>query len=674
MGRKESQYYAYQPLRQRRRTTTIRFLILALAVGIAYTTYVSLVLPARNTPTAQKVPVAVTKIKEVVQEVVKGAPAVTQASQRHRSRVKQATVPVLDNEGGHPTPSKGALDQVSLADYDQPNDRQTSEWTPAARVETSKQQQQSAREQIINPKAKPEDHARFEASLKRVVSMLPDEIHIREMLRPVEGTGKEKLREMGLRARAYKLFFEAWETLHLVTNRESVYIRDDLVQYLRSHHDQATLAQTIHSYEAFRYFLQRLSTLLFPWTAPYFANHMTLHTHFYKGGRGIVLSAGDDQAPYLLTSIPSFRRLGCTLPIEVMYLGDSDLGEDFRAQLELLPGVITRDMSQMVNDEGWRLAGWAGKPFAILMSSFREVIFIDADALFFRNPEVLFEDPAYVETGALFFHDRRIMPESKRRWLQQILPKPISTQVRQSRFWIGDSGHMQESGCLVVDKWKHFIALLFVTRMNGPDRDGNKDEGRIGVYDMVYGDKETFWIGWELVGDQSYAFHKGSAGIMGKVQDVPMKKEEQEKDSGKEDTDKRNQDAEQDEDEDDLESRELAPEILENAESSPETLPRNYTICAPQLLHLGTDDRPLWFNGWILNNKFDGKKKRDISEFEVYMVEPSTKAGEVDAWQLTENNVCCLTADQTVAFDAKDRDTLEMIISISKEVRLFGER
>ncbi|KAK4915859.1 hypothetical protein LTR28_013497 [Elasticomyces elasticus] len=191
---------------------------------------------------------------------------------------------------------------------------------------------------------------------------------------------------------------------------------------------------------------------------------------------------------------------------------------------------------------------------------------------------------------------------------------------------------------------------------------------------MVYGDKETFWIGWELVGDQSYAFHKGSAGIMGKVQDVPMKKEEQEKDSGKEDTDKRNQDAEQDEDEDDLESRELAPEILENAESSPETLPRNYTICAPQLLHLGTDDRPLWFNGWILNNKFDGKKKRDISEFEVYMVEPSTKAGEVDAWQLTENNVCCLTADQTVAFDAKDRDTLEMIISISKEVRLFGER
>jgi hypothetical protein len=99
----------------------------------------------------------------------------------------------------------------------------------------------------------------------------------------------------------------------------------------------------------------------------------------------------------------------------------------------------------------------------------------------------LFDDPAYKKTGALFFKDRLIMPEKKKRWLQQILPKPISKQVKQSRFWTGDSGHQQESGVVVVDKWRHFMAMLLVTRMNGPDRDGNKDEGRVGVYDMVYG-------------------------------------------------------------------------------------------------------------------------------------------------------------------------------------------
>jgi hypothetical protein len=46
---------------------------------------------------------------------------------------------------------------------------------------------------------------------------------------------------------------------------------------------------------------------------------------------------------------------------------------------------------------------------------------------------------------------------------------------------------MQESGVVVVDKWRHFVALLMVTRMNGPDRDGNKAEGKVGIYDMVYG-------------------------------------------------------------------------------------------------------------------------------------------------------------------------------------------
>lgn len=356
--------------------------------------------------------------------------------------------------------------------------------------------------QLSNPSSFSE-RPKFEKALARVISLLPGEMEGRDLLRPVEGTGKEKLREMGLRVREFRKFFEAWEELHLTFDEEGgTYVRDDVIQYLRHHQHQpsddefgeSTLAQTIHSYETYRWFLTKFSQLLFPWTAPYFPDHMTLHSHFKKGGRGIVLTAGDDQAPFLLTTIPTFRKLGCDLPIEIMYLGDSDLSEDYRSDLESLDGVVTRDIAQMVNDEGWKLAGWAAKPFAILYSSFREVIFIDADSLFFVNPATLFDNPSYVKTGALFFRDRLIMPENKKRWLQQILPKPISRQVKQSRMWTGESGHMQESGVVVVDKWRHYIALLFVTRMNGPDRDGNKDEGRVGVYDMVYGKSDSFFL------------------------------------------------------------------------------------------------------------------------------------------------------------------------------------
>lgn len=350
-------------------------------------------------------------------------------------------------------------------------------------------------------KVKWSERPQFEKALARVIEMLPGEMHMRDLLRPVEGTGKERIREMGLRTRAYKSYFEAWEALHLDTDSEGgTYVRDDVVQYMRSHvHgdlvsgkgipglESMDLAQQIRSYESYRYFLVKFGQMLFPWTAPYFSDHMSLHAHFKRGGRGIVLTAGDDQAPYLLTSIPIMRELGCNLPVEVMYLGDSDLSEDFRSDLEALDGVVTRDIAQMVNDEGWRLAGWAAKPFAILFSSFREVVFIDADSLFFKSPEILFEHADYKRTGALFFKDRMIMPEQKKRFLQQILPKPISKQVKQSRFWSGDSGHQQESGVVVVDKWRHFMAMLMVTRMNGPDRDGNSGEGRIGVYDLVYG-------------------------------------------------------------------------------------------------------------------------------------------------------------------------------------------
>ena len=301
--------------------------------------------------------------------------------------------------------------------------------------------------------AKPTFPDGFDAALDYLSSIIPNEIYLRELLRPIMGTGAEKLRELGLRTRAYKQFFDAWEELHLVTeHHDNIYVRDDLISYIRAKFSKENFPEKLRKYESYRSFLAKLSALLFPWTSPYFADHMSLHASLYHGGRGIVFTTGDNHAPFLLTTIPSLRTLGCNLPIEIMYLGDSDLSESSRAALEDLSGVTTRDLSAMVNDEGWRLRGWASKPFSILFSSFREVIFIDADSLFFVNPEVLFDDEDYVRTGALFFKDRMIMPESKKQWLQKVLPKPISKLVMQSRMWTGESGHMQESGVVVVDK------------------------------------------------------------------------------------------------------------------------------------------------------------------------------------------------------------------------------
>lgn len=193
--------------------------------------------------------------------------------------------------------------------------------------------------------------ASFDHTLDRVLSMLPDEIHIRELLRPITNGGAERMRELGHRTRQYKQYFEAWEDLHSLQDETGeISIKDNVIQYLRATQSpdipgdgpiesgssaNAALAQKLRTYEAFRSFMSKFSNLLFPWTMPYFGDHMSLHASLRKGGRGIVLSARDDQIPFLLTSIYTFRKLGCTLPIEVLYLGDADLPEDRRWELEV---------------------------------------------------------------------------------------------------------------------------------------------------------------------------------------------------------------------------------------------------------------------------------------------------------------------------------------------------
>ncbi|KAI0401106.1 glycosyltransferase family 71 protein [Xylaria palmicola] len=518
--------------------------------------------------------------------------------------------------------------------------------------------------------------------MEAIFALFPEEMSMRELLRPIEGGGPERMRELGLRTRTYQKYLSAWEKLHLVHDKETgeTHVRDDLIQYLRSIHDEdddsddnddndeenasagsSSLTSTIHNYDAFRSFLTKFARILFPFTHPYSADHMTLHSQFKNAGRGIVLTAGDDQARYLLTTIYTFRKIGCDLPIEIMYLGDGDLGEDHRVELEALPGVTTRDISGMVDDDGWKLAGWAIKPFAMLLSSFREVIFVDADSFFFRDPARLFDDPDYVKTGALFFRDRTIMPESKRRWLLQILPRPIPRLAMESSWWTGVSGHHQESGVVVIDKWKHFVAMLLICRFNGSDRDPR--DGKMGVYEMMHGDKETFWIGFLLAGDPSFAFHKGAVGSIGVVEPPPsVTPTPAALESSTTATDELTASPTSSSSSSIKEPRGLSSSSSLTATEAPET----YTMCSPQLLHLDVDGTPLWFNGWLLVSKYAERARRRFAPMTSYLREPVAAAANVgadvdadadaDFWKLTTDNMCCLTAEAEAKRDLTDKD------------------
>ncbi|KAF7188654.1 putative alpha-1,3-mannosyltransferase MNN1 [Pseudocercospora fuligena] len=456
----------------------------------------------------------------------------------------------------------------------------------------------------------------LEQAVLNLSTFTEDEIRTNALLAVLPSTGgTHLLRELSLRVRVFKQAFEAWKTVQLSWDG-GVWRQQNVIKRLRETNAR-NLLNTIVTHDSFRSFFMHLAERLFPFLTPFYGDLLSLYSGF--AGRGLVFTAGDKQAPYLLTSIPGLRKLGCDLPVEIMYLGDSDLGEDMRGKLEQLPGVVTRDMSLMVDDDGWTLKGWAAKPWAILLSSFQEAIFIDADALFFRNPEMLFEDEDYVSTGTLFFIDRKMFPENKRTWLRNILPKPLSTGIKTNRLWTGESGHMQDSGVIVVDKWRHFVALLLTCRLNGPDRDGDSETGRKGMYDMVYGDKETFWLSWEMAGDVEYAFHDGTIGSMNVMKPT--------KSSSADDSDTNN-----------------ATDLT----------------CSPQLLHLDRG-RPLWFNGWIAAEKFEGSS--NFQTFESYSVEPE---GVDEPWDLRVSNVACLKVEESYEFTDAEHEILEELLKSAR--------
>ncbi|GAA5988572.1 hypothetical protein JCM11641_004607 [Rhodosporidiobolus odoratus] len=236
--------------------------------------------------------------------------------------------------------------------------------------------------------------------------------------------------------------------------------------------------------------------------------------------RGIIVPVGNDQfiyAVHLLSSLKHVHRT--TLPIHVVHAGGDDLIPEKRAALRSIhPDIETVDILNHFDESyvGIHGGGWAIKAFAILASPFKELIIADADAVFVQNPEVMFEDPGYNRTGTLFFRDREIFPGDGQvhEWWHAVMKnREPSKQMAQSRWWTDMASREEmESGVLVVDKSRTSVVygLLFTAYLN---TQVVREEV---TYKNTYGDKESFWMAFELMG-LPYHMDKEYAGIIGQL-------------------------------------------------------------------------------------------------------------------------------------------------------------
>jgi len=204
-----------------------------------------------------------------------------------------------------------------------------------------------------------------------------------------------------------------------------------------------------------------------------------LDDKFPGSGRGIVICAGGVQ---MFTNawvlVWQLRKvLGCQLPIEVWHLGNAEMSTGMRSMLEGLGTHVVDAHAVLARFPARIVDGWQLKPYALIMSGFREVLMLDADNVPVVDPSFLFDSPEFAATGAIFWPDVLDVAKDNPIWRELDLPA-----VQRTSF---------ETGQILVDKSRHEDALKTVLRLN-------EDAER--YYRLVYGDKDTFLVAWLLVG------------------------------------------------------------------------------------------------------------------------------------------------------------------------------
>ncbi len=190
--------------------------------------------------------------------------------------------------------------------------------------------------------------------------------------------------------------------------------------------------------------------------------------------RGIVTCAGG--VKYLTCAwvqIAMLRRLGCTLPIEVWYLGEEERDVQWIELVRPFGVDFVNAFDVRQRHPHPRLCGWEAKAYTILHSRFQEVLFLDADNVPVVDPTFLFATPAYRETGAVFWPDAVMMAEECQAW------RVFDVAFRSERAF--------ESGQILIDKERCWRPLQLCNWYN---------EHSDFFYEFVHGDKETFHFAW----------------------------------------------------------------------------------------------------------------------------------------------------------------------------------
>ncbi|KAL4941442.1 hypothetical protein BDV06DRAFT_236050 [Aspergillus oleicola] len=216
--------------------------------------------------------------------------------------------------------------------------------------------------------------------------------------------------------------------------------------------------------------------------------------------RGIISTAGGSYLPVLVISLRMLRRTGSELPVEV-FLANDDEYEPYICDV-VLPSLNARcivlshifDAAPSVMD----IEKYQFKLFAMLFSSFEEILFLDADSFPLLKPEILFTSEPFKSRNMVTWPDFWASTISSYYYTIASQPPPEpGSPPRQSG----------ESGEILLSKRTHARTLLLATYYNlwGPNYYYPLlSQGAAGE-----GDKETFVAAANAVNEPYYQVTEG---------------------------------------------------------------------------------------------------------------------------------------------------------------------
>ncbi|KAK6198826.1 mannosyltransferase putative-domain-containing protein [Scheffersomyces amazonensis] len=282
--------------------------------------------------------------------------------------------------------------------------------------------------------------------------------------------------------------------------------------------------------------------------------------HENSNGRGIVISAATRHAKDIIRLIRLLRAMNNRLPIQIIYKGDIN-----RKSKELIVQVAHADIETLLDksstkehelympeldllesykqygsefpkqeiwfvnlsntfEKGFKYAfpGYSNKILALLFSSFKEIIMFDADTIPLVPLTEFFDSPKYQSSGTYFFRDRSLRDtndyietnyfsklfHTNEKSIDSFFDIPRITSKTMENAYMTGYRHHQEAGVVVIDKVRHFGGVLMGLPLS---------LWKEPVKSSIWGEKEMYWLGMAMAGDENYEFNDYGAASIGEL-------------------------------------------------------------------------------------------------------------------------------------------------------------